>query len=86
MDKKILSKRTDGRSKKVVELTKRFLGKECIITTLTTQLTGTVTEVVDGALLLQGAQGPEVINLDFIIRIREFPRKKNGKKKSVVLE
>ena len=28
----------------------------------------------------------EAINLDFVIRIREYPRNKNGKKKSVVFD
>jgi thioredoxin 1 len=28
----------------------------------------------------------EALNLDFVMRIREYPRKKNGKKKSVVLD
>ena len=27
----------------------------------------------------------EIINLDFITRIREYPRKKNGKKKGIIL-
>jgi len=26
------------------------------------------------------------VNLDFVIRIREYPRKKNGKKKDIVLD
>lgn len=28
----------------------------------------------------------EIINLDFVTRIREYPRKKNGKKKSIVVD
>ncbi len=28
----------------------------------------------------------EFINLDFVTRIREYPRKKNGKKKGIVLD
>ena len=28
----------------------------------------------------------EAINLDFVIRIREYPKNKKGKKKSVVLD
>ncbi len=43
-------------------------------------------EVNDGAILIENKNGSEVINLDFVIRIREFPRKPNGKKKSVVLD
>ena len=28
----------------------------------------------------------EAVNIDFVVRIREYPRKKNGKKKSVVID
>ena len=28
----------------------------------------------------------EIINLDFVTRIRQYPKKKNGKKKSVVFD
>lgn len=36
--------------------------------------------------LALGALLGELINLDFVTRIREYLRKKNGKKKSVVLD
>ena len=28
----------------------------------------------------------EIINLEYVTRIREYPRKKNGKKKEIVLD
>jgi len=28
----------------------------------------------------------EAVNFDFIVRIREYPKNKNGKKKSVILD
>ena len=49
----------------MVELAKRFIGKECIISTFNNQLTGTVREVSDGAILLEGKEGAEAVNLDF---------------------
>ncbi|MBQ7321731.1 MAG: hypothetical protein IJW99_06515 [Clostridia bacterium] len=73
----------------MVELAKNFIGKECMIYTFNgTQYEGTVKEVSDGALLIErGAdRAVEAINLDFVMRIREYPKKKNGKKKSVVLD
>lgn len=70
----------------MVELAKRFIGKECIISTFNNQLTGTVREVGAGAILLENKDGPEAVNLDFVVRIREYPRKKNGKKKSIVVD
>ena len=68
------------------ELAKAFIGKECFIYTVNSQLTGTVTEVTEGALLLNNGKETEILNLDYIVRIREYPRRKDGKKKSVVLD
>lgn len=71
----------------MTELAKRFIGKECIIYSFNgNQYTGTVKEVTDGAMLLENEGGTEAINLDFIVRLREHPRNKKGKKKSVVLD
>lgn len=69
------------------ELAKQFIGKDVLIYNFNSQqLDGVVKEVTDGALLLEKDGALEAINLDFIVRIREFPKKKNGKKKSVVLD
>ena len=73
-------------NKEMVELAKRFIGKECIISTFNNQLTGIIREVNEGAILLEGKDGMEAVNLDFVVRIREYPRKKNGKKKSIVVD
>ena len=71
----------------MLELAKRFIGKDCIVYTFNgNQYTGTVQEVSDGAILLQTKQSLEAINLDFVIRLREHPRKKNGQKKDIVLD
>ena len=72
------------------ELARQFIGKECIIYTaasLEGGIQGTIREVSDGGLLIERSSGEqEIINLDFVTRIREYPRKKNGKKKRVVLD
>ena len=70
------------------ELAKRFIDKECLISSFDSnhQFDGIIKEVTDGAILLEKAGKVEVINLDFVIRIREFPKNKKGKKKSVVLD
>ena len=70
-------------------LANRFIGKECLIYTFnSSQISGVIKEVQEDALLLEheNGDGLEVINFDFIVRIREYPRKKNGKKKSVILD
>ena len=70
------------------ELAKRFVNKECVIYSFDSnhQFDGVIKEVTDGAILLEKDGKVEAINLDFVIRIREYPRNKNGKKKSVVLD
>ena len=71
----------------MIELAKKMIGKECLIYTFNgTQLTGTVAEVEGSALMLDNGKEREIVNLDYVMRIREYPKKKNGKKKSVVLD
>lgn len=66
------------------ELAKRFIEKECVVYAFDSNhaFDGVIKEVTDGAILLEKDGKTEVINLDFVIRIKEYPRKKNGKKKS----
>lgn len=70
------------------ELAKRFIDKECLISSFDGghQYDGIIKEVNDSAILVEKNGIVEAINLDFVIRIREFPKNKNGKKKSVVLD
>lgn len=70
----------------MLELAKRFIDHECIIYTFNSQLTGIIKEVTDGAILIENGGASEAVNLDFIVRIREYPTRKNGKKKSLVLD
>ena len=71
------------------ELAKQFIGKDCIVYTITSNeanIQGVIKEIDDGGMLIEKNSGEkEIINLDFVTRIREYPRKKNGKKKSIVL-
>jgi len=80
-------KRSEGHTE-MVELAKRFMGKECLVYAFdgSHQFSGIIREVSDGALLIENNGTLEAINLDFVIRIREYPRNKKGKKKSVVLD
>ena len=71
----------------MTELAKRFIDKECIIYTFNgNQINGTIKEITEGALWVESNGSNEAINIDFVMRIREYPRKKNEKKKSVVLD
>ncbi len=70
------------------ELAKQFIGEECIIYTITSNdgsVQGVIKEIDDGGMIIEGSSGErEIVNLDFVTRIREYPRKKNGKKKAIV--
>ncbi len=68
------------------ELAQNFIGKECIIYTFNSQLTGVIKQVNEGGILLDKSGSQEAVNFDFIVRIREYPTNKNGKKKSVILD
>ena len=87
MLRQLIRKRNPEDKIKMTELAKRFIDKECLIYTFNgSQINGTVKEVGDGAILVEKNGAVEAVNIDFIMRIREYPRKKNGKKKSVVLD
>lgn len=84
--KHIISKNKAKENAKMVEIAREFIKKDCIIYTLNSQLSGVIANVRDNAILLDNGKNMEIINLDYVIRIREFPKGKNGKRKSVVLD
>ncbi len=86
--RKAIEKRKTEGNIEMKELAKRFIGKECLIYAFDSshQFEGVIKEVTDGAILIEKAGKTEAINLDFVIRIREYPRNKKGQKKSVVLD
>ena len=86
--RRVIKKRKQGVRTDMVELAKRFIDKECLVYAFDSnhQFEGVVKEVSNGAMLLEKNGCIEAINLDFVIRIREYPRTKKGKKKSVVLD
>lgn len=88
MMKRIIQQRKTGEMRKMVTLASKMIGKECLIYAFNQQITGVIEEVTDGAILIRREKTGEieVVNLDFVMRIREYPRKKNGQKKSVVLD
>ena len=85
--KMIKHRKTEDKTN-MLELAKRFIGKECILYAFDSnhQFEGTIREVSNGAVLIEKDDKLEAINLDFVIRIREYPRNKKGKKKSLVID
>ena len=86
--KKIIKKRKMEGNTEMKELANRFIDKECVISSFdgSHQYEGVIKEVTDGAILVEKDGKIEVLNLDFVIRIREYQKNKNGKKKSVVFD
>ena len=87
----ILNRKMQNKENNVMkELAKRFIGEECIIYTITSNdgsVQGVIKEIDDGGMVIEKNSGElEIINLDFVTRIRQYPRKKNGKKKDIVLD
>lgn len=83
-------KRQNKENDEMKELAKRFIGEECLIYTITSNdgsLQGVIREIGDGGMVIEKKSGElEIVNLDFVTRIRQYPRKKNGKKKEIVLD
>ena len=68
------------------ELAKQFVGKECLIYTVIgtdSVIKGTVKEVSTGGIVLENKDGIEAVNLEYVTRIREWPRNAKGKKKQL---
>lgn len=86
-------KKQNKENSEMKELAKRFIGEECIIYTITSNdgsVQGVIKEIDDGGMVIEKKTKKtgelEIINLDFVTRIRQYPRKKNGKKKDIVLD
>ena len=88
--RKASAKRRELRKKGAInmsELIKGYIGKECLIyVSYSSTVDGTIIKVEDQWIEVQTATGSQLINIDHISRIREYPRDKKGKKKAVVLD
>ena len=87
MIKQLIKNKNSKEKLEMTELARRFIGKECIVYTFNgSNIDCTVKEVTDGAILVEKKGIVEAINIDFIMRIREYPKNKNGKKKSIIVD
>lgn len=89
IERKIKFKNSKGNGDAMKELVKKFIGKDVIINTFNSQLDGRLLEVSEdgGAILIERMDKQvEAVNLDYVIRLREYPTKKNGKRKDIVLD
>ena len=76
--RQIIKKRKMEGNTEMKELAKRFIDKECLISSFDSnhQFEGVIKEVSDSAILVEKNGTVEAINLDFVIRIRDFPKNK----------
>ena len=74
-------------NRKMTELIKRYIGCDCLIYTMNgSNLSGVITEMADGWISVDNGTGIEAVNLDYIVRIRNYPTNKQGKRKSFVTD
>ena len=82
-----LNRKKQNKEKRVMEeLAKQFVGKECLVYTVMGTdaiVKGTVKEVSAGGIVLENKDGIEAVNLEYVTRIREWPRNAKGKKKQL---
>lgn len=83
--RKIIGKKK-GRGKEMLTLAKNFIGKKCLFYTFNNQITGTIKEVTENGILIEEKNELQIINPDYVVRIREYPKNKKGKDKSVILD
>lgn len=68
----------DGRDA-MKELIQQFVGKDVYIKLLDGNADGIVKEVTDSGVVLENKGNLQVLNLDYVIKVREYPYK-NGKR------
>lgn len=57
------------------ELVQRFIGKDVYIKLLEGNADGVVTEVTDNGVVLDNNGKLQVVNLDYVMKVREYPHK-----------
>ena len=76
--KRIISKKK-GRGNEMLKLAEQFIGKRCIFYTFNSQVYGTVKEIGENGILIEEKENLQIINPDYIVRMREYPKNKKGK-------
>lgn len=81
ISKKIARKKSGGI--RMNEIINKFIGKECLITTYNSSLEGVIESIDGNWICVKNKDNEEIVNIDFISRIKPVPLKANGKKKSI---
>ena len=83
--KRMISKRK-GSGKDMLKLAEQFIGKRCLFYTFNSQVAGTVKEIGENGILIEEKENLQIINPDYVVRIREYPKNKKGKYKDVIFD
>lgn len=62
------------------ELAQRLLGKDCYVNLVEGTADGILREVTAGGLVLEKDGKLQIVNLDYVVRLREYPYNKKGKR------
>lgn len=78
---KIVNEKGNG---KIVmkELAERLIGKDVYVKLLEGNADGVIKEVTDSGIILENKSGLQILNLNYIMKIREYPYK-NGKRATI---
>lgn len=69
------------------QLAQRYIGKYVLLDTVASgSYDGLAKEVVDNAVVLEKNGEEIIVNLDYVLRLREYPKNKRGKRKSVITD
>lgn len=74
------------KGKEMKALAEKFIGKDCLVYTMASNTEaekGILREVTESGLLLENEGNYQAINLEYVTRIREWPKNAKGKKKSI---
>lgn len=85
--KRIIKKRKKRGNIDMSDVFNRYIGKDCLVyfsNGSSNVIECNVLSVSDNWLTVKTKDGEEIINVDYIIRVKEHPTNKNGKKKSVI--
>lgn len=84
VEAKIRRQKGDPEMQKLAE---RFIGKDVLLNTVASgAYDGVMKEIVDNAVVLEKDGKETIVNLDYVIRLREYPTNKRGKRKSLVAD
>lgn len=75
-----------GKGAEMLTLAEKFIGKRCLFYTFNNQISGTVKQIGQSGILIEEKGEEQIINPDYIVRIREYPKNKKGKDKSVIVD